>query len=142
MRIKPALAALGVALVVFASGRAIDVDASWIDREHARSTFTAATMQPPSNLRCTQSGLLQPVILAWNPPSTGPAVTGYRYTVGANAPVTLTASQTTATIANGLLNFGSYTFSLRAVGPGGWESAPVTATVSQLTSAITGCSVP
>lgn len=145
MRRVPLVIAAAAALLVVGGAAAQQVDASWVDSERASATFAATTMQPPAQLRCVQSGLLQPVVLAWDPPTSGAPVTGYRYTLGSGAPVVLPASQTTVTLSGGLLALGSSTFSLYALGPGTWESSPVTATVTRTTVIVnlsTSCSVP
>lgn len=51
----------------------------------ASATFAATTMEPPAQLRCVQSGLLHPVVLAWDPPTSG-------------APVTATVTRTTVIV--------------------------------------------
>jgi len=119
-------------------------DASWADTETARGSVASGTVQPPTGLRCTGSGLLQPIGLAWTAPATGLAVSGYAWTVtgGLASSGTLPATATSLTLTSALLGVGSGTFTIRAQGPGGWVSAPRTATVSFTTGLISACSVP
>ena len=123
-------------------------EAAWTDRELGQGTFASGTVSAPTGLRCAQSGLLQPVIYAWTSPAGGLPRTGYRWTItgGLTGNGTLPANATSVTLfSSGLLVLGSGTFSLSAVGPGGWESPVATGSVSVL-SVVLGvtsfCSVP
>lgn len=121
-------------------------DAAWTDRVMTRGTVTAATISQPLDLRCS-AGLLQPAVFSWTPPSTGPAPIGYRWSVtgGLSGGATLPASARSVSLNAGLLGLGSGTFSLVTVGPGGWESQPVTGRVSitrVVVDVLTSCSLP
>ena len=43
--------------------------ASWTDTEQASGSLTSGTVQPVTGLRCTGSGIAQPVTLAWSAPT-------------------------------------------------------------------------
>lgn len=118
--------------------------ASWTDTEQASGSLTSGTVQPVTGLRCTGSGIAQPVSLTWSAPTAGLTVTGYSWTVtgGLNSSGTLAATATTLSLSSGLLGVGTGTFSLRAQGPGGWQSVPRTATIGFTTGLISSCSVP
>lgn len=136
------LAVLGFAGITTAQA----TDAAWTDRELVTGTVTAATISPPVGLRCT-AGLLLPVTFFWTAPTTGPAPTGYRWTVtgGFSGSGTLAANATSLQLSAGLLGLGSGTFSLYTVSPGGWESVAVTGRLSitrVLVDVLTSCSVP
>ena len=127
----------------------VETDAAWVDAEVGTSSSLAAgVVAPAAGLRCTGSGLLQPVTYTWNAPTAGLPVAGYRWTLtgGLTGNGTLGASATSVTLfSSGLLVLGSGTFSLYAVGPGGWESTRVTGTVtvlSLLLGVTSSCSVP
>lgn len=104
-------------------------DATWVDQEVAGdTTLRAGTVNPPTGLRCT-GGLLQPVTFTWTAPAGGLPRTEYRWTVTGNltGSGTLAASATSVTLTSlAILSVGSGTFSLYAVGPGGWNSTTVT----------------
>jgi hypothetical protein len=72
------------------------------------------------------------------------ARTGYRWTVtgGLAGSGTLLAGATSVTLSSGLLGIGSGTFSLYAVGPGGWESTVKAGTLGFTTGLLSSCSVP
>ena len=98
--------------------------------------------------RCTSQAEAARTPCTWNAPTAGLPVAGYRWTLtgGLTGNGTLGASATSVTLfSSGLLVLGSGTFSLYAVGPGGWESTRVTGTVtvlSLLLGVTSSCSVP
>lgn len=122
-------------------------DAAWTDQEVATSSlFTAGTVTPVTQMTCT-AGLLQPVTYTWTAPTGGLARTGYRWTVTGvlSGSGTLPANATSLQLTSGLLGLGSGTFSLYAVGPGGWESVVKTGGLSFITVVLnlnSTCSVP
>lgn len=123
--------------------------ASWSDAEHASGSFAAGTVDPPQGLSCGPTGLLQPVRYNWSHPAGGLERTGYRWTAsgpGGSPSGNLGPSATSVTLAQGLLGLGIGTFTLRAVGEGGWESEPVTGSYSVLgllgLTALSSCSIP
>lgn len=137
-----------IALVgVMAAAPPVATEAAWADAESAAGAVSALTATPPSGIRCTQSGLLVPASLAWDPAPAGAAVTGYRWTmVGAsNRSGTLAASATSLTLNANLVELGTSTFTLYAVRADGWEKAGTTATigfVSLVLGLTSSCSVP
>jgi hypothetical protein len=137
-------AVLVVALPVV--GRVGSAEAAWGRTTVATGTFTAGTVSPARNMTCT-AGLLTPITFNWQAPTGGLTRTGYRWTVtgGLTGSGTLAANATSVTLAGSLVAIGSGTFSLYAVGPGGWESVPVTGSVATLSLVLgltTTCSVP
>ncbi len=122
-------------------------DAAWSDTEVGTSSqLSAGTVAPVTQMTCT-AGLLQPVTYSWTAPAGGLARTGYRWTVtGAlSGSGTLAPTATSVTLSTGLLGLGSGTFSLYAVGPGGWQSTAKTGTLTFATvvlDVLSSCSVP
>lgn len=121
-------------------------EASWTDSEHATGALAAGTVTPVTQMTCT-AGLLQPVRFSWTAPSGGLARTGYRWTVsgGLVNSGTLPADATTLQLSTALLGLGSGTFSLYAVGPGGWESSAKTGSLTfarVVLDVLSSCSVP
>jgi len=134
---------LGGCVVV---GGASATDAAWTRTTVAGGTIAAGSVSPPTNLTCT-AGLLVPVTFRWNAPVGGLTRTGYRWTMtgGLTGSGTLAAGATSVQLQGTLIAIGTGTFSLYAVGPGGWESAPVTGTATTLNLVLgltTSCSVP
>lgn len=142
-RLRVATIALASVLCL-AVATPVSTEAAWTDTEVGRSTSLAAgTVTPVTGMTC-DAGLAAPITFNWTPPLNGLARTGYRWTVTGTWSLsgTLAANATTQSFANGLLAIGSGTFSLYAVGPGGWESTVKTGSMSVLTALLTGCSVP
>jgi len=119
-------------------------EAAWVGAEvGTSSSLQAGTVAPVTQMTCT-AGLTQPVVFTWTAPAGGLARTGYKWTVSGvlvgNG--TLTEGATSVSLSSGLLGIGSGTFSLYAVGPGGWESAVKTGSLSFTTGLLSTCSVP
>ena len=136
-----ALACIALAGVIAAPTA---TDAAWTDREvSTSSTLTAGRVTAVTAMTCA-AGALAPVTFNWTAPTGGLARTGYRYTVtgGLSTSGTLGPAVTTVQFNTGLLGIGSGTFSLYAVGPGGWESVVKTGSMSFLTAILSSCSVP
>lgn len=121
-------------------------DAAWIDREVAsEATLRAGTVMPVTSMTCATGLLiLAPVTFSWTAPVGGLARSSYRWTVtgSLNGSGVLAANATSVSLNSGLLGLGTGTFSLFAVGPGGWESPPKTGTLTFLTGLLSSCSVP
>lgn len=140
-----AVAALAGALCL-ATAPPATTEAAWADAEVASGALTAGTVTPVTQMTCT-AGVLQPVTFTWTAPAGGLTRTGYRWTVtgGLSGSGTLAASATSVSLTRGLLGLGSGTFSLYAVGPGGWESVAKTGTLGFVTvvlDVVSSCSVP
>ncbi|WP_127473979.1 hypothetical protein [Microbacterium sulfonylureivorans] len=141
------LAVTGALLAVVLAGAFATpamTDAAWTDTEVSTSSaLTAGTVTPVTAMTCT-AGALAPVTFTWTAPVNGLPRTGYRYTVtgGLTTSGTLAAGATSMQFTTALLGIGSGTFSLYAVGPGGWESVVKTGTLSFLTAILSSCSVP
>lgn len=120
-------------------------EAAWTDREIAsEATLRAGTVMPVTNMTCATGLLiLAPVTFSWSAPVGGLARTSYRWTVtgSLNGSGVLAANATSVSLSSGLLGLGTGTFSLFAVGPGGWESPPKTGTLTFLTGLLSSCSV-
>lgn len=146
LRVAILLAASVAAAAVGSGGMFVTTEAAWVDPERATGTFTAGTVSPVTSMSCT-SGLLQPVTFTWTAPVGGVTRTGYRWTVtgGITGSGTLAANATSVVLTTGVLGLGSGTFSLYAVGPGGWESTAKTGTLGFVTvvvNVVSSCSVP
>lgn len=143
-RLRVATIALASVLCL-AVATPVSTEAAWTDTEVGRSTSLAAgTVNPVITMTCS-AGLLSPITFTWTAPAAGGLTrTGYRWTVSGSWTLTgtLSATATSEQFASGLLAVGSGTFSLYAVGPGGWESLVKTGSMSYLTGLATGCSVP
>lgn len=139
-------AAAAVALALAAPP--VMTDAAWSDTENASSSVSALTVASPGAVRCLQSGLLVPATLGWNAAPAGGNVTGYRWTLvgSSNRSGTLAATATSVTLNANAVELGTSTFTLYAVGPGGWERvATNTATVGFISIALgvtSSCSTP
>lgn len=132
-------------LLASAVASPVATDAAWVDRETATAAaLTAGSVAPPTGFRCTDSGLLDAVTFSWTNPSGGLTRTEYRWAVTGTSSTSgaLPANATSIRLTTGILGFGSWTFTLRAVGPGGWQSAPVTGRLSFTTGLLSACSVP
>lgn len=145
-RLRIVVAAAAVAASVALIGTAQPTEAAWNDGERATGTFASGSVAAVTQMTCT-AGLLQPVTFNWTAPAGGLTRTGYRWTVtgGLAGSGTLAAGATSLQLTNGLLGIGSGTFSLFAVGPGGWESAAKTGSLSFTTVVVnvnSTCSVP
>jgi hypothetical protein len=120
-------------------------EAAWTDREIASdATLRAGTVIPVTDMTCATGLLVRaPVTFSWTPPVGGLARTSYRWTVtgSLNGSGVLAPNATSVSLSTGLLGLGSGTFSLFAVGPGGWESPPKTGTLTFLTGLLSSCSV-
>lgn len=142
-RLSAAVVALAGVLCL-ASLAPASTEAAWTDTEVGSSgTVTAGTVTPVTAMTCS-AGLASPITFSWTAPTGGLTPTGYRWVVSGSWSLsgTLPANATSQSFANGLLAIGSGTFSLYAVGPGGWESPVKTGSMSILTALLTGCSVP
>lgn len=139
-------AALMLAGVLCASALApARTDAAWTGREVASdATLQAGTVAPVTDMTCATGLLiLAPVTFSWSTPTGGLARTSYRWTVtgSLHGSGVLAANATSVSLGTGLLGIGTGTFSLYAVGPGGWESAPKTGTLTFMTGLLSSCSV-
>ncbi|KQZ85883.1 hypothetical protein ASD56_06265 [Microbacterium sp. Root166] len=125
------------------TGGPVHTDAAWTDSEFTTSdTMTAGKVTAVSNLNCSE-GLLGAIDFTWTAPASGGlARSGYRWAlVGAvDKAGTLGASAISMSLPRSLLDLGSGIYSLYAVGPGGWESAAATASVTFLTGLVSNCS--
>ncbi|GAA1923117.1 hypothetical protein GCM10009775_14400 [Microbacterium aoyamense] len=142
-RVAASIAVLGLACVIAVPAVTRDTQAAWTDGEVARGAgLTAGTVSPPTALTCNAA--IGSATLRWTPPAGGLARTGYRWAVtgGSTGSGTLAANVTSLQLTGGLLTLGTGTFSLYAVGPGGWESTPVRATVTVVLGLLWGCTVP
>ena len=144
-----ALAGAGaVCLVVGAPQLARPTLASWKNSEFAKMTLTAKTVNPPTALACTTTGLiLGKAKFSWTEPAAGGMTrTGYTWTLGGASTDsgTLMPDATTVTVGVSLLTLGTSTFTLRAKGStaSGWTSTAVTGRVRALTAAAVDCLVP
>ncbi|UOQ87598.1 hypothetical protein MUN74_09715 [Agromyces endophyticus] len=144
LRASMVVAAIAASVTVL--GSAQQTEAAWNDGEAANGAFASGSVTAVTQMTCT-AGLLQPVTFNWTAPTGGLARTGYRWTVtgGLTGSGTLAAGATSVQLTNGLLGIGSGTFSLYAVGPGGWQSAAKTGSLSFTTvvlDVLSSCSVP
>lgn len=140
-------AAAGVILAAMLCAGAlapVETDAAWVDAEVATSSSLAAgTVSPVVTMSCAPGlGLLAPVTFSWSAPVGGLARAGYRWTVtGAlSGSGVLAANATSVSLSSSLLGLGTGTFSLYAVGPSPWESAPRTGTITFVTGLLSSCS--
>lgn len=151
LRSRVALVVAGLVFGVLAVLSTAPTSASWNDREYAKATFRAATVNPPRTLVCAASGLLTNVRLTWTAPATGGAgYTTYTYAIvplsggytSSSGPIA--AGTTTFTVPGQfLLVTGTGRFELRAVNSAyGWSSVPVTATIGTTIGVVSSCSVP
>ena len=146
-RRRAGVATLVLAGVLCAGALApVETEAAWVDAEVGTSSSLAAgSVSPVVTMNCAPGlGILAPVTFTWSAPVGGLTRASYRWTVtgGLTGADVLTANATSLSLSSGLLGIGTGTFSLYAVGPGGWESAPKTGTVSFLTGLLSSCSVP
>jgi len=144
-RAKTLVAAAALATMALAglAAPASPTTAAWTDTERATSaTLTAGRVTAVSTMSCTTP--LGGPRFSWTAPTGGLTRTGYRWTVtgGLSGSGTLGANATNVQVSSGLLGIGTGTFSLYAVGPGGWESVAKTGTVSFVTAILFSCSVP
>jgi hypothetical protein len=138
------VAAVGVVIAAISLAPRATV-AAWADREVATSsTLTAGTVSPDTTMTCTPGGLTSATRFSWTAPTGGLTRASYRWTVtgGLTGSGTLASSATFVDLPTGLLGIGSGTFSLYAVGPGGWESVAKTGTLTYVTAILASCSVP
>lgn len=146
-RARAALSAMAlVSLVLAGTAASAPTAAAWTDTERSTGSFGAGAVAPVVTMSCS-AGLLQPVTFTWTAPTGGLGRTGYRWTVtgGLSGSGTLPANATSVVLSTGLLGIGSGTFSLYAVGPGGWESSAKTGSLTFLTvvlDVVSSCSVP
>ncbi|MDQ0866448.1 hypothetical protein [Arthrobacter globiformis] len=109
--------------------------AAWTLPQGARGTFTAGTVMPPTSLTCS-GGLFKNATFSWGAPTEGLLpVSGYEWTLtpqGGSPSGPNTTTDTSAPMPPEILNAGTSTFSLVAVGPGGWKSAAVQQTIYRL----------
>lgn len=144
-RAKTLVAAAALATMALAGlvAPASPTTAAWTDTERGTSaTLTAGIVSAPNQFRCT-TGLAQPITFTWNNTAATLTRASYRWAVtgGISGSGVLVASATTVQVSSGLLGIGSGTFSLYAVGPGGWESTPRTASIGFVTGLIPTCVV-
>lgn len=139
------LAAAGVLAISLAAATPRPTVAAWADTEVATgASLGAGTVAPVVTMTCTPGGLGVATRFSWTAPSGGLSRGGYRWIVTGTltGSGTRPASATFVDLPTGLLGIGSGTFSLYAVGPGGWESAPKTGSLAYLTAILATCSVP
>jgi len=117
-------------LVLLAVG-AVPAYAWWSKSATVTNSVTAATLQPPTNVQCTNQVLQNPKI-SWTAPTSGPNIGNYRLIISGGALVngaTLTqdvTGATSATFNSGLLSAaGTYTITVETV-LYQWTSAPST----------------
>lgn len=124
----------------------LETDAAWVDAEvGTSSSLTAGTVSPVVTMSCAPGlGLLAPVTFSWTATVGGLTRTEYRWTVtgGLSGSGVLAANATSVTLGSTLLGLGTGTFSLYALGPSPWESAPKTGTITFVTGLLSSCSVP
>ena len=134
--------ATGMGLLLVAIGlNVVPTDASWRDSERAGARLSAGVVAPPTALTCTGSLLAGRVTFNWTAPAGGVARTGYSWSVtgAATGSGTLAATAVTTTQTLTLLTLGTATFTLRATGPGGWTSNPVSVNFLSVTGGIITC---
>ncbi|WP_154674441.1 hypothetical protein [Nakamurella lactea] len=147
-QLRTGLAALGLVLLAVTLASTSTTLAAWTDRDYGKATFTAGNVSPPTGLSCLAG--VSRFDLTWTLPAGGLARTGYTWVVkpiGALGPsgsgtINNAAATTVRLNGGGILTVGSGTFELRATGPGGWKSTPVTATLNVALGLLTSCSVP
>lgn len=137
------LVAAGLIACFALPSAAVSTDAAWVDIERATSSaLTAGTVSPVTQLTCTPG--VGSARFSWTSPTGGLTRASYRWTVAGavTGSGTLASTATSVTLSSGLLGLGTGTFSIYAVGPSGWESAPVQGTVTVVLGLLWGCSVP
>lgn len=136
------LAVVGLLALVgaFAVAPPEPTTAAWIVPQRAEATLAAGTVMPPTSLTCSAVDLRE-VRFSWTLPDGGLPRSGYAWTLTPSNPGGPTGqgssnngSQASLDVSYGVLASGSADFSLVAVGPGGWKSAPVKAEVTVLLS--------
>jgi hypothetical protein len=109
--------------------------AAWTLPQGAQGTFTAGIVLPPTSLTCS-GGLLKNATFSWEAPTEGlQPISGYEWTLtpqGGSPSAPNATTNTSAPMPPDILNAGTSTFSLVAVGPGGWKSAAVQGTIYRL----------
>ena len=143
LRVGVVALAVASATLWLAAAPPFATTAAWTDSERSTtSTLTAGRVQPANQFACT-AGIGAPINFTWTVPSGGLTRTGWRWAVtgGITGSGTLAANATSLQITSGLLGIGTGTLSLYAVGPGGWESVPRTATIGFTTGLISSCTV-
>lgn len=137
----------GVAWVVVACALVLSAlvppsptSAAWADTERSTGSLTAGTVSRVVTMTCAVT--TNRVTFSWTAPTGGLTRASYRWTLtgGLTGSGTLGATATTVNI-NGSLLIGTGTFSLYAVGPGGWESVAKTGTATFVTGLLPSCSV-
>jgi len=159
-RILAAIAAAGVVATVL--GIAVSppalTEAAWTTANFSRGSLTAGTVRPPGTLTCSGGGanLLGPppnTTFTWVAPATpaGSApIVDYAWTLTrTGVTISSTTTGTSAVIAGGAANTGTYTFTVVARSHGSWVSVPgPTGTfvkqdgVLNILAATASCSVP
>ena len=130
------------------SGLPVETEATWTDAELSTGAgLQAGTVTAPTGLQCSAGlGILAPVTFTWTAPATGGLTRGsYRWSVSGSLTGSgvLAAAATSVSISTALLvGTGTGTFRLYAVGPGGWESTPVSGTITFIAGLASVCSVP
>jgi predicted ribosomally synthesized peptide with SipW-like signal peptide len=119
------------------------ISAAWNDQELVSATFTAGTVNPPLNLRCTGGGLVTPITFRWDPPVGGVGWDSYSWTssaplLGTSNAGTFTAGTTSFTISPSLLSVGTVQFQLRAV-KGAWSSVAAVSQFSVTLGLVASC---
>lgn len=114
----------------------------WTDTATVTSTVTAATLQPPTALRCTNNTLSTPT-LSWTAPASGPAPQQYAITIQGTGLISGVSSSATSTttswrFSTALTALGTYNVTIQsqlynwkstALGP---QAVTVTAVVANL----------
>lgn len=124
--------------------------ASWTTPQYASGSLTAGTVAAPTVLHCS-GGLLTNLTFRWTAPVGGLSRSGYTWTVtpnglGPSGSGSAPSSATSVTVPSNILAIGTGTFSITATGPGGWNSTPVTGSVTVIGAlgvpVSTSCTVP
>lgn len=108
--------------------------ASWSTPQYVSSSLTAGTVAKPTALQCS-AGLLTKLSFSWTAPVGGLPRSGYTWTVvpnglGPSGSGSALSSASSVTVPSNILAIGTGTFSITASGLGGWNSIPVTGTVT------------
>jgi hypothetical protein len=141
-------AVVGVGLLVAALGLSVTppavTEASWARVSQGTGSFTAGVTPPPGTFSCSGGGTFvlgntsPPVVYTWaaaGTPANALPITDYYWTLTSGATLvssgTTTLTARTVSIASDSVAAGTYTFSVVARGPGGWNSTAKTGTYTK-----------